>query len=277
MPDSQETTATIQFGTVELDEGNEPTFFDFRSEIERVVSPEWQTTRYHKNWRFSRPHEIKGRYLAGKLGFTRPAEEQEVHFDEEKQDYVESSHESEEGAYSHYVLDVESRRIVFQLVPQDIRPTTFTSNFEALAGEAGVALSVELLRKEISFRAWVEHIDSLAEFKAKLRPPNPRWRERTDLIRTLIEGTNADEVDVKAKVDNPDEKSLQSEGSVIEESATHSSAGYGEIEAEGVVGDRAVEFEKDHVPRRAEISVREDESSESILSRMVTLLEELVL
>lgn len=268
---------TVFFAETIWSDAGRDLFRSSRERISQLVSPDFQVTRYNRTWRFSRPETRDDRFLLAKLGYSRPAEEEEARYDEELQDYVEEVAQQEEVNFCHFAIDLERNITAFEIRPPDIRRRSFTSNFEALAGEAGEDIELRVLEEELPFEVWISRLESLSEFQAKLRRPNPRWRDRTDTIRELIESTNADEVDLTAKVDDPEERSLEAEGSVIEESIEHQAAGYGEVSAHGYSQGREQEYSGNSVTRRAEVDVPEQATPETIFGQLVALLQELVL
>lgn len=269
---------SVLFAQIELPT-KAPTLFEYSGQdrIKNIINPELQVERYGRTWRFSQPEVRDTRFVLAKFGFIKPAKQEQVRFDEELKDYVEEVAADEDVNFCHFAIDLDRALIAFELRPPDIRRRSFTGNFEALAAESGEALELQILEEEISFRNWLERIETLSFFEAKLRRPNPTWRPRTETIRKLIESTNADEVDLTAKVDNPEEKSLRAEESVIEESVQHQDAGYGDVSAEGYSEGREQKFTDNRVTRRENIPVQEGEPSESIFDKLVTLLQELVL
>lgn len=268
----------VLFAQIELPT-KPPSFFErsIWDRIRQILSPELKVERYGRTWRFSKPDVWHNRFVVAKLGFSKPDRQEQIRFDEDLKDYVEEVADEEDVNFCHFAIDLERLLMAFELRKPDIRRRSFTGNFEALTAEGGEKLELQVLEDEISFRHWLERVESLSHFEAKLRRPNPSWRPRTETIRKLIESTNADEVDLTAKVDDPEEKTLHAEDSIIEESVEHQGAGYGEISAKGYSEGREQYFKEDRVTRRENITIDEGDSSANIFERLINLLQELVL
>lgn len=273
MADRARRSRTLNFARITKQPGRLLFFPNTADAIESCIDPKYRTTRYERTWRFSKAHRLDARFLAAKLGFVRAGEHEAVHFDEEQGDFVEVKRPSEEGNFSHFVVDTEHYVLVFEERLPDVRRQSFLGAFRALVrDEAKQPLEIEALSSHAKFRQWLETIDRLVRFRAVLSPPNPSWRPGTDDVRKLIEGTAADRVIVEASVEERGDGSLKVDTSIIDASAEHAEGGYARIKAVGLRQDRRREFSSDQNIETDRIEETHDDTSETIFTKVAASL-----
>ena len=192
----------------------------------------------------SRLQDIEDQYLGGKLGFSRRHAAEQVTFDESRGDFVTRLAEGEQCSFAHFVVFCEegadAAKIVFEERPPDIRRQSFLGAFQALLKVDDMSFVVDVDREKIEFSTWLHRVNRVVKFTGKARVPNPSWSADAEQIQRIIERTNADVIQIDAKVVTP-EKSLDVEGSLLAAIVAHSDAGYGEYSASGDrEGDRYV-------------------------------------
>lgn len=266
---------------------NQATLFEreFTADIEEALSPDVQAERYGRVWRLSRPQTFQPGFIAGKLGFQRMRESESVRYDDELKDYVAQVVPSEAVNYSHYVVDLERRYIAFEERPPDIRRYSFLGAMRDILRQSDENVTMEVITDPSRFEEWVKRV-RVIEFHAKLRRPNPEYKSDVGLVRDLIEGANADEVTVGARVSDDETGSLRVSsdqpmarrlpGSIIAQAVSYGQNGYSTYEAMGVEGDRVRKFRsRDNVPT-TQVAEDASDSSDTIWSKILGALAALV-
>lgn len=245
-----------------------------RDYLMAMLSPEVSVTRYGRTWRLARSEILEDRFLASKLGFARVGAAEEVSYDETIHDFVYKVRMSEQGNFSHFVLDLHTHVLAFEERPPDIRRQSFLGALRGIIQQGGHPFEVQALTESRDFWEWARSVVRIVRFKAILRPPNPQWRPRTELIRSLIEPTGADEMDVQAKVDPKGDASLHVEDTVLHEAVEHASAGYARLSAVGIEEGRRRMFRSDQNVQTGSIVVDPDEDSSGVFRKLIRLLKE---
>lgn len=215
-------------------------------------------------------------FLTGKLGFVAATSAIQVSYDEERQDFVERSMDTSQGDFVHWIVNLETQHMVFEIRPPRIREQTFLGAFRALLDVHGErALTVEQILEPRVFYDWLSSVDRVVAFRAVMRAPNPDWQSRPDTIIRLIERTNADRATIEVKKENSDGGGLHIRDTILEETVEYGQDGYSEISAEGVKNGQVQTFNsKKHIPMdRVEVDRRA--SDETIWSLLVRLYDRL--
>lgn len=239
-----------------------------------MLSPEASVTRYGRTWRLARSEIMEEHFLASKLGFARVGAAEEVSYDETLHDFVYKTRMSEQGSFSHFVLDLDSHVLAFEERPPDIRRQSFLGALRGIVQQGTYPFDVEALTESRDFWDWAGSVVRILSFKAILRPPNPQWRPRTELVRSLIEPTGADEVDLTAKVDPKGDGSLHVLDTVLHEAVDHASAGYARLSAVGSAEGRRRVFRSDQNVQTGSIAVDPDEDSPGVFRKLIRLIKE---
>ena len=242
-----------------------------------ALSPDSHVERYNRSWRFSRPRRLDG-WLLGKMGFERLGERAGSTYDEELKDFVPITRVNEQVSFSHFVIELNSQTIAFEEKPPDIRRQSFIGAFQALTGVAGLRFSLDLLSDAEDFREWLGTIDRLVRVRVVVRRPNPDWTEVPELLRRLLEPSNAEEADVTLWTgDDDSESGLVVDGTVIDDAAGYVAAGHGTLRARGrAPGGRNREFSSERNVRSVQIEEDVADDSESIFERIRGRLDELL-
>ena len=99
------------------------------------------------------------------------------------------------------------------------------------------------------------------KFRAVIRPPNPRWTERTDRIRELVDKPNADHVVLEVAAFEDRQNGLVVEDTILEEVVQFQSEGYAAVQAEGFAGTtkRSYDSRKRVEMRKVRVSGEEED------------------
>lgn len=215
----------------------------FGEDIREALDPNVIARRYGRSWRLSRPVELDDGFLAGKLGFTRNRDETEVQYDESVQDFVEHPTTTPNAIFAHWVLDLNSQLMAFETRPPDIKAGSFIGALsDILEANENYPFTVEPLTEEEAFFDWIAGVEKLIHFKAVMRPPNPHWGDRMSQLEGILEPTEADEATIDLKIDPERPEGLVVPGTIIEQAARHSEAGYGTVTADAVAGGERRRF-----------------------------------
>jgi hypothetical protein len=208
----------------------------FLADVQKAIQPDDTVTRYGRTWRFSQPLLLDG-FFCGKLGFVSEAEAMRTYYDEVRKDFLVVPASEERVQYSHWVLKLDDQVLVFVRKTGAIDPQSFVGAFKALLQlHPDQSLTVEYVSEPASFFEWARSVQRIVRFHAVVRPPNPRWTERTDRIRQLIEGTNADQVMLDATTAREKTNGLHVDGTIFEEIVEYGADGYSTVKAEGFSG-----------------------------------------
>jgi hypothetical protein len=153
-----------------------------------------QVTRYGRAWRIGKC-EVEGDILYGQIGYD-DQNSTTTNWDDALGDFRDVNPRL--GYTSRFALNLETRRMAFELRGSYIRPWTFTTNLQAL-------LSVEEEKWQVKVEGvdqppwedWVHTAGRITKVSMTLLPPNPRFRH--DAIKSAFEDTLA--ASVKMVVD----------------------------------------------------------------------------
>lgn len=246
---------------------------EFANDLEKALNPQTPVERYGRMWHVSRTQIIENRFLAGKLGFVQSKPAEEGVFDEQVEDFIVNVRPSDQVRFSHFAIDLDNRVLVFEEKPPEIKRTSFVGALGKLLKSSEARFDVALLVNELGFYEWVKTVERVFLFKGTFRTPNPSWRPRTDAVRDMITSTNADEMEMKAKVTGV-EKSLNVESPFLDGIVVHADAGYGKVEARGIEDGVESIFQSGEPVVTGEITETAEDTSESIRSKLIKLLKE---
>ena len=247
----------------------------FMQDVVRAASPQLRVTRYSRTWRLSRP-QLRGQsLLEGKLGFERLAAQDVTTYDEALEDFVTQLTPSEQGSFSHYVLDLERQYMAFEERPPAIRRQSFVGAFNALLNQSDNNLELSLVADEQSFAQWVESVERLQSFRAWLLLPNPIWKPEVQAIRGIMESTNAKEgeVSVLAHGEGP---GLDANAPLIDGTVAYSVDGNARFSAVGEVGGLRRQYSSDRHALDGSVVESKEDSSEVIWGRLLGVLRDLL-
>lgn len=177
----------------------------FEAAFRESWRPGAQVVRYGRQWRVSAPHDVENAtsVLTGRIGYVREDEIATLEFDEEAMDFRRGAAPS--GAVIPFAVDVEQRRVGFQLVPGQVRTASFTGALESVLNlSATYRWRVRPLVRKVSFEVWRRSVDRVTEFNFRLERPNPHYAD-DDKVEEIIEDFNAEVVRVSGKGEDVDE------------------------------------------------------------------------
>src|SRR5262249_51020788 len=153
--------------------------YDFSGYLLDSIFVGLPVTRYGRTWRITRT-ERRGSVVTARMGYDKNAGTET--WNAAAEDFTEQV--IREGTASPFALDLASGRLAFQLRGQEIKPDTFTWNFQALLN-AGARANERFVhwavRKELVGEDWetfsgrAERVDQL-DFT--LYHPNPHYGKR---------------------------------------------------------------------------------------------------
>ena len=138
---------------------------EFASDVLEALDPSKQIESYNRRWRLSKP-ELRGEYIHGKLGFERLSSTEEVSYDESVFDFVVEIGPSQQGNFSQFVISIRTQRIAFEQKGSIIKRQSFHHAFNKILRDTGFEL--DFLPDEESFENWLEEVDRVTKFSAKL-------------------------------------------------------------------------------------------------------------
>ncbi|HEV2809616.1 MAG TPA: hypothetical protein VGV93_04355 [Acidimicrobiales bacterium] len=205
--------------------------------LSEALKPGLPVSRYGRDWRLGGLRR-DGSMFTGRIGFERARGRNEL-WDEERQDFFQSV--LREGATSPFALNADSMIVAFQLrsSPQ-IKRTSFTGAFQAILREGSQQddWDVAPLTKETTLDEFVQRVEVVHVFKARLLRPNPDFRNR-DRVEQLIEGTNANLLDIAAQNDD----GIELDDATVQQAIAHADDGHGHYLAKGKEHGNEVTFD----------------------------------
>lgn len=248
----------------------------YEEDLLAAINPDNQEERYGRVWRFSRPRQ-RQRFLVGRLGFIGKEPGTETFYDEQRKDFVDQPLVLGKGYYSHWVADLDSHLMVFELKPPKIEVQSFIGAFDGLlSSPTELAFTLELLQEPRKFYEWAGTVQRVTSFKAVMRAPNPGWGNRADdIYADLIRGTNADRVVVELKKE-PDSE----EGLVVREGPVAGMVGFGEtgnslVHAQGVRDGETRQYDSRRAGLQGTAVVDQHASQDSIWDVLLNLYHKL--
>lgn len=202
----------------------------FRSALEQSWVAGTQVTRYRRTWRISKWTKPEERIWAGRMGFVKEGELSTLAWDDDEQDFVRG--EASSGIVVPFVVGEDSRYVSFQLLSGVVRPTTVTSNLQALLNAEGThSWRIKPVVIRGSFEEWLSSIRRLSEFHVRLILPNPDWTGRPN-VENLMTDLEASTLQIKAKASGND--SIDTESDWFTQAIDHVRFGYGKATLVGL-------------------------------------------
>jgi hypothetical protein len=229
-------TGRIAFAQVTVaDESRLP--FDRAEALIASLQPGTSIERYNRRWRMGRIEHLPGALVTGRIGYEATAGTAEL-WNEQLADFEETT--ILQGRTSPFVINLPSARAAFQLRGSDIRPRTFTGNFQALLNEASPMYRWRVVEEiiHIPWTEWRTSVQRITELRLKLLRPNPNYGGRQQ-VEKLIEEINAEMVNMILRADAESLDGLDIDAGFVQEAIEHVQAGYGayasygEVEEEG--------------------------------------------
>ena len=200
-----------------------------RSSLETSWVAGTQVTRYTRTWRLSRYQE-EGTVWAGHIGFVKEGEISTLAWDDSTMDFIRG--EASSGIVVPFIIDLATCMVSFQLIPGKIRPTTVTSNLEALLNREGsYHWGLDLVSFPKNFDEWVMSVAAVSRFNASIEQPNPTWTGRRN-IESLMTGLNAEVIRLKARAEMG--SSLDVTSDLFRQALDHARRGYAKVELTGI-------------------------------------------
>lgn len=251
----------------------------FRSALEYSWVAGAQVTRYGRTWRLSRWTTPEQRLWAGRMGFVKEGELPTVDWDPAAQDFVRG--EASQGVIVPLIVSETHRIVSFQLVPDEVRPKTVTSNLQALLNDEGTHLwSIRPISIRTTFEAWLQSVNRISAFNVQLTHPNPDWTGRRN-VQGLMTGLNAHTTRIIARADI--KTSINTKSDWFTQAMDHIRHGHGKATLTGTdndTGDESVFVETadiggtvrivDSVPERDDAN---EVSIEALKDAQVQLIE----
>lgn len=247
---------------------------DFPSDLLVALDPTIRVHRYNREWRLSKP-EQSGPFIVGKLGFERPARREEVHYDEEAQDFVVESAPSEQGNFSYYVIEGRKQVLAFELRPPDIYAKSFLGALQKILSQSHPRFEIDLLSDVHSFEAWLESVDTVTRFFASLKPPNPSSSRRAREVRSLMDETDAERISIEA-TSSEEGGGLTIKNTLLEAAADHAAEGNGRFRLSALKGGARRFFDSSNQLLTGQIEVSANDDEPSILRKLMQLARDLL-
>ena len=232
----------------------------FREALDESWVPGAEVTRYGRTWHLSAPHEAGPDRLGGRIGFVRESELTTVEWDPASKDFLRG--EAPSGVVVPFVVDLDTRRVSFQLEAGQVRSTSFAGAFAGALNAADTAYEwrVTPLVQRVPYEEWRRRMEVVTEFRFRLERPNPHYDDREDVER-LIEELRLTVGTVAGQGEN-----IDTENPLFEEYLDHVRADYGRAVLKG--RDRSGDEEEwlsdqgGSVPAIAQAEVTDEEAVE---------------
>jgi hypothetical protein len=201
---------------------------DFAQDVLRALDPTVTIERHNRRWRLSKP-EVRGGFILGKLGFQRLSSEEAVSYDESNLDFVVETGPAQQGNFSRFAISLDTQRIAFEQKGNEIRRQSFRGALNKILEDSG--FQVDFLLDEESFEMWLDDVDKVTRFSAKLRPPNPSARARAvEINKLLITEPESEESQLVMK----SRKGLKARDTAIIGIAEHAGDGHADFNATAI-------------------------------------------
>jgi hypothetical protein len=225
----------LGFARIKFADGSfAPAAPDFNESLEASLEAGKAVVRYERLWRLTR-HTTQDEWIFGRLGFEPAGATDAVGvWDEEAKDYRRIN----PGQLVRYAIDLEARRVAFELRSAVVRPGTFQGNFQALLNLGAVhhwRVALEGVSQP-PWEEWRESISRLTSLTIRMKRPNPRYPG--ELVEHMFEDAKLAAATLGAKGDN-----IDMEDSELLSQAFALAQDYGSISAKGVVGPEATKDE----------------------------------
>ena len=247
----------------------------FQADITEALDPQQVVTRYERAWRLSRPQQLGDEpVLHGKLGFqSAQSSTDEVEYDEEAEDFIAVPNSRGRGQFSYYVLDLEDRYMIFE-ERRDIKRTSFAGALRVILERTPnpqAVFEAEFVADMGEFDDWLANTDRVTRFFVSIRQPNPNWDDRDNMIRDIMEQSNAARMNLEAKPP-PDGPGLQIPGSGLDAFIDHAKQTYGVVRASGEVQQNRKFFDSRRKFASTDIDTNDSEPEGTYLRRLLDML-----
>jgi hypothetical protein len=234
----------------------------FAEDLLAALDPTLTVERHDRRWRLSKP-ELQSGFICGKLGFERLSSEEAVSYDEEALDFVVETGPAQQGNFSQFVVSLSSQRVAFEQKGNEIRRQSFRGAMNKILADSGFQL--DFLLDEESFEVWLDDVDVVTRFTAKLRPPNPSPRARAEEInKLLIAEPESEETQVVMK----SRRGLRAKNTAIIGIAEHAGEGHADFSATALKKGALKFFDSTRRLLQAAMEVADDEDEDSIWRKL---------
>lgn len=258
MPPESGPTARVAFAKIERRGSAELLPFPEDEALLRSIVPGTTIMRYARTWRMAQ-YRHEPPWLFGRIGFQ--TSEDTENWIEEYQDFVPV--DIEEGITSPFAIYLPTLDVTFQLRGNLIRPTTFTSNLQALLDEASETWRwrVALRLQSQTWAEWRRQVDRIIEVRARLNRPNPNYHGRHQ-VESLVEGTGAKLVELVVRADQDNLQGLAVDAALLQEALDHAQEDQGSFQATGMIdtpaGPQRTKWRSEHEGAHTEAAVPVD-------------------
>lgn len=238
--------------------------------LRRAMVPGLPVPRYGREWRLGGIVR-EGPVFAGRLGFERVRGRTEL-WDEDRQDFRLIS--LREGRTSPFSLDARSMLVAFQLrsSPQ-IKRTSFTGAFQAILREGSQDFDweVDALTVETTLADFVDRVEYVAEFRARLLLPNPDFKGRKRLAR-IMEGTRAKMLEFAVASD----EGIEIDDALVQQSIEHAEDEHGYYIVKGPEQGNEIRYDSrtDEAPPEVQTTQVDQETGEVSFPELRRAVEE---
>jgi len=162
------------------------------------------------------------------MGFVREGGLTTLDWDDSRQDFVRG--EASSGVVVPFLIDTNDGVVSFQLIPNEVRVNTVTTNLRALLNvHASLPFVVEPLALPMTFKAWRKDVAHISRFNVRLDRPNPRYSNKR--VEDLIEGLDARRVRLRALAADG---GIDPDGSWFQQTMDHVRNGHGHARVSGI-------------------------------------------
>jgi hypothetical protein len=205
---------------------------DYREALKQSLVPGTMIERYGRRWYMGQWSQHANQdVLLGRIGFER-RDTTEL-WDKSSNDFEPSIFRM--GQTSPFGIRLSDFNVVFQLRSNLIRPTTFTSNLQALLNEAAPIgrwrVSADI-QGDVEWSDWSSSVDRIVELAVRVDRPNPSYPSKR--VRELVEGTNARMAKIILQADADDLQGIDITDEFVTAAIDHGLE-YGWIHAKGEV------------------------------------------
>ena len=169
--------------------------------IRRSLTPDARMVYYKKTWRLSKPFLSPDQtFLSGKLGFDKTDTRTTIVYDEESLDFVEKDEIVPLGTYIHYIVHLETQRVVAEAT-SEIKHSTTRTLMEKFLNETRSAyrFDVNHLADNTAFETWLEAVGHVKKFDLDIVRPNPTFDDWPNDLEEMVSDTNADAAGMKMR------------------------------------------------------------------------------
>ena len=251
----------------------------FEPDVLSALDPQRVAVRYNRTWRLSRPQRIEGtEFVSGKLGFESAAQDSQVEYDDDLEDFVSRSEVRGHGQFSHFIVDLEDRYLLFEERPPHIRRGSFKGALQSILRQVDspeILFDVDFVPDTDEFESWLERTERVSRFFVSLRQPNPNYDDREIEIRELLEDSNTSRLNLEARPAD-DGPGLEIRESGLAAFANHAIQGYGTIRGTGETSGARTFFDSGRKVITRRLDTLLGESEQTYLSKMLDMFRSLL-